>query len=131
MSEPLHLTLSRREHQVVDAVYALGEATAHEVVDYLGEEEAYDSVRVTMAQLEKEGVLVREREGRSFVYAPSIPREKARRSELRHLLQTFFDGSPSRAVLTFLDAAEEDLSSDDLERIARWIEERTEGEAGN
>lgn len=128
MPEPLHLTLSRREHQVVDAVYALGEATAHDVVDHLGEEEAYDSVRVTMAQLEKEGVLVREREGRSYVYAPAVSREKARRSELRHLLRTFFDGSPSRAVLTFLDAAEEELSAEDLERIARWIEERTEEE---
>ena len=64
MREPLHLKLSRREHQVMDAVYALGEATAHEVVEHLGEEEAYDSVRVNMANLRKEGLLERERGGR-------------------------------------------------------------------
>lgn len=127
MSEPLHQKLSRREGQVMDAVYALGDATAREVVRHLGEEEAYDSVRVTMGNLAGRGLLEREREGRSYRYRPAIPREKARRPEMSHLLETFFSDSPSRAVLAFLDMAEDELSREELEEISRWIDRRTEG----
>lgn len=128
MSEPLHQKLSRREGQVVDAVYALGDATAREIADHLDEEEAYDSVRVITANLAKRGLLDREREGRSYRYRPAIPREKARRPEMSHLLETFFSDSPARAVLAFLDMAEDDLSREELQEISEWIDRRTADE---
>ncbi|MDP2497463.1 MAG: BlaI/MecI/CopY family transcriptional regulator [Candidatus Palauibacterales bacterium] len=129
MSEPLHQKLSRREGQVMDAVYALGDATAREITEHLEDEEAYDSVRVITANLAKRGLLDREREGRSYRYRPAIPREKARRPEMSHLLETFFSDSPSRAVLAFLDMTKEELSREDLREISEWIDRRT-GEGG-
>lgn len=130
MSEPLHERLTRRERQIVDAVYALGEATVNDVVDYLGEQDAYDSIRVILGTLQKEGFLTREREGRSYVYEPAIPREKARKPAMNHLLDTFFSGSSSRAILAFLDMSKDRLSQEELDRIAEWIDTRAGEEDG-
>lgn len=128
MSEPLHEQLTRRERQIVDAVYALGEATVKEVVEYLGEQEAYDSIRVILAKLGKEGLLARERVGRKYVYEPAIPRERARKPAMSHLLETFFSGSSSRAILAFLDMSRDELSQEELNRITSWIEKQSEEE---
>lgn len=134
MSEPLHHKLSRRERQIMDAVYALGEATVSEVVEHLGEEEVYDSIRVILGNLEKKGFLVHEREGRSYVYSPAIPRERARKPAMSHLLDTFFAGSTSQAILAFLDLKRDELSREELDRISAWVEARAaedEDEAGD
>ena len=129
MDEPLHTRLSRRERQIVDAVYALGEATVAEVVDHLDEPEAYDSIRVILGNLDRKGLLSHRREGRSYVYAPAIPREKARRPAMSHLLETFFAGSSSRAILAFLDMSRDELTAEELERISAWIDRRAPGAA--
>ena len=113
----------------MDAVYALEAATANEVVDHLGEPEAYDSIRVILGNLAKKGLLTHEREGRSYVYEPAIPREKARKPAMEHLTETFFSGSPTRAILAFLDMSRDDLSQEELDRIAAWIDRRA-GEPG-
>lgn len=128
MDEPLHAQLSRRERQIVDAVYALGEATAAEVVDHLEEPEAYDSIRVILGNLDRKGLLSHRREGRSYVYSPAIPREKARRPAMSHLLETFFAGSSSRAILALLDMSRDQLTPEELERISSWIDRRTAAE---
>lgn len=120
--------LSGRERQVMDAVYALGEATVREVVGHLGEPDAYNSIRVTLANLEKKGLLTHEREGRHYVYAPAVPNEKARKPAMKHLLDTFFGGSSSRAVLAFLERSRGEMTQEELDRIAAWIEERAPGE---
>lgn len=131
MDEPLHSRLSRRERQIVDAVYALGEATANEVVDFLGEPEAYDSIRVILGNLDRKGLLTHVREGRSHVYSPAIPREKARKPAMSHLRDTFFGGSSSRAILAFLDMSRDDLSPEELERISAWIDRHAPPGAGD
>ena len=118
--------LSRRERQVMETVYALGSATPRDVVDEWNEEGAYDSVRVIMANLWKEGRLRREKEGRSYLYAPAVPRQRARRKELSHLLRTYFPNSPSQAVRAFLDVAEDELTEEDLEEISGWIDDHIE-----
>lgn len=117
----------------MDALFALGEGTVHDVVDRIGEPEAYDSIRVIMANLHDEGFLEREREGRHYVYRPGIPEEKALRNELQHLERTFFDGSASRAILAFLEVGvdEESLTRDELDRIADWIEEHADEAEGD
>lgn len=121
---PLHERLTGRERQIMDAVYALQEATVREVVDHLGEPDAYNSIRVTLGNLEKKGFVTHEREGRHYVYAPAVPGEKARKPAMEHLLETFFGGSSSRAVLAFLERSRGEMTRQELDRIAAWIEER-------
>lgn len=133
MRDPLHARLGSREREILEAVYALEEASATEVVDYLDDPEGYDSIRITLANLHRKGLLERERDGRSYLYSPAVAHEAARTPAMNRLLRTFFAGSTSRAVLAFLDMSEDDLSEEELERIAAWIEERAEatGENGN
>lgn len=126
MTDPLHDRFSRRERQIMDAVYALGEATAAEVVERLGEPAAYDSVRVTLGILEKKGFLDHRQDGPRHVYFPTVPAEEAQQSAMSHLLSTFFGGSPSRAILAFLDMTESRLSKEELDEISEWIEKAGE-----
>ncbi len=116
--------LGGREREIVDAVYALGSATANEVVDHLRDPEGYDSIRIILGKLARKGTLSRTRDGRSYVYAPAVSREAARKPAMSHLLRTFFAGSTSRAVLAFLDMSRNELSSQDLDEIGAWIEEQ-------
>lgn len=124
MSERLpHFQLSRRESQVMDAVYRLGEASVSDVLERMPDDPGYNAVRNTLAILERKGHLRHRREGKRYVYSPVEGREAARRSAAQHLLQTFFDGSLSDAVLALLGAPEESLTKEDLDEIAEYIEE--------
>lgn len=123
MRDPLHARLGSREREILEAVYALGAASATEVVEYLDDPDGYDSIRITLANLERKGLLEREREGRSYTYSPAVSPEAARGPAMSRLLRTFFAGSTSRAVLAFLDMSEDELSEEELDRIAAWIEE--------
>jgi BlaI family transcriptional regulator, penicillinase repressor len=118
--------LSRRERQIMDAVYALGRATVAQVVDHLDEPDARDSVRVTLAILERKGFLGHIRVENRNVYSATLTASVAKRSAMRHLIATFFAGSPSDAALAFLDLSKDRLTSDDLDEIGRLIAERTE-----
>ena len=118
--------LSRRERQIMDAVYALGRATVAEVVEQLGEPDARDSVRVTLGILEKKGYLAHTRADTRNVYHATVAASVARRSAMRHLISTFFGGSPSNAALAFLDLSKDRLTRDDLDEIARLVAARTE-----
>lgn len=129
MGRPLRNRFSRRERQIMDAIYEIGEATAADVVAQLDEPDAYDSVRVTLAILERKGHLRHRQEGNRNVYFPTVSRERAMRSEMQHLVRTFFGGSATEAVLAFLDQSKHRLTDVELEEIASWIEERREEEA--
>lgn len=122
MTQPLQNQLSRRERQIMDILYRLGEAGAAEVVDHLVDQPAYNSVRVTLGILERKGVVRHRREGTRYVYAPTVPAEAERESALRHLVRTFFRGSPSKAVLTLLDSPSTRLSAEELNELAAWVE---------
>ena len=119
--------LSRRERQIMTALYRLGEATAADVARQLRDDPGYHTVRVTLANLERKGAVRHRREGQRYVFAPAVERGRATRSEVRHLLRTFFDGSPSRAILTLLDMSGEKLSADDLAEIEAWIDANRRG----
>jgi len=112
----------------MDAVFSLEEATVNEVVSHLGEPEAYDSVRVTLGILEKKGYLTHRQEGGRNVYRATIERQKAQRSAMRHLLETFFDGSSRQAILAFLDMSGDGLDDEELDEIARRVDRRLEDE---
>ena len=123
MSETLHHRLGRRERQIVDALFRLEEATVAEVVDELGDESIHDSVRVTLRNLEKKGVVTHREEEQRYVYRPAIRREQARRSAMTHLVRTFFDDSPTSAMLAFLDMSESAIGEEELSETQERIEE--------
>ncbi len=121
MPKPLHTHLSRRESQIMDVVYRLGEASVADVARRLPDEPAYNAVRVTLGILEKKGYLTHRQDGPRYLYAPAVPADKAKLSALQHLMQTFFSGSPSRAILTLLDMSSAKLSEKELDEIAAWV----------
>ena len=121
-------TLSRRERQIMDILYARGRATASEIQAAMPDAPGYSAVRATLRILEGKGHVRHEGEGLRYVYAPTIPREKATRSAIRHLLETFFDGSAEKAVVALLDNSAASLSTEELDRLAALIEQaRKEG----
>ena len=115
--------LSRRERQIMDVLHRRGEATALEVSERMPSDTTHDSVRVTLRILEKKGHVHHRVEGLAHVYAPVVPRTKARQQAVAKLLETFFPGEPAQAVLSLLHLSGSRLAREDLEEIARWIEE--------
>lgn len=114
----------------MDVIFRRGEATVADVVAEVGES-VYDSVRVTLRNLEKKGYLTHRQEDQHYVYRPTIRREAARKSAMTHLLRTFFDDSPSSAILAFLEMGEPRLSEEELQAIAARIEEAAGGGSGS
>ena len=114
-------TLSKRERQIVDALYALGEGGAREITDALREPEAFDTVRVTLGVLEKKGLFRNRTDGRRHIYAPAQPKDQASRSAWKRLTRTFFGGSPGRALITFLDESRDRLDDKELDELQRWV----------
>jgi predicted transcriptional regulator len=117
-----HTTLTRRERQIMDVLYRLGRATAADVMADLPGEPNYSTVRTQLRVLEDKGHVRHEEEGLRYVYVPAIPRHAARRSALKHLVETFFDGSAEQVVAAVLGGEASHLSDADLERISELIE---------
>lgn len=115
--------LSRREREIMDALYRLGEAGVAEVVAQLADDPAYDTVRVTLGILEKKGFVTHRIEGQRYIFAPAVAKERASRLAARQLLRTFFGGSPTQAILALLDVSDAKLSVTDLDEIEGWIAE--------
>ena len=113
--------LSRRERQIMDIIYQLGQATAAEVLENLPDPPSYSAVRAMLKILEDKGHLRHKQQGPRYVFLPKVSREKAKRSAVKHLLQTFFDGSAESAVATLLDVSRSDLSNADLDRLNSLI----------
>jgi predicted transcriptional regulator len=122
MTDVLHQNLSRRERQIMDIVYHLGEASVAEVVERIPDRPSYNTVRNTMAILERKGHLRHRQEGVRYLFAPIDSVDLAKRSAMSHLLDTFFQGSRPKAVLALLGSSEPRLSKEDLAEIAAYIE---------
>lgn len=121
-------SLSRRERQIMDIAYEMKEVSAQQVLERLPEPPSYSAVRALLRVLEQKGHLVHRQDGPRYVYTPRLPKDKARKSALSHLVRTFFDGSTENVVATLLDISEENLSEDDYRRLTELIEKaRTEG----
>lgn len=120
--------LSRRERQIMDVLYRRGRATAAEILHDLPEPPSYSAVRAMLRVLEEKKHVRHEEKDLRYVYAPVVPREKARRSAVAHMLETFFDGSAEQAVATLLDVSGKELSDEDFDRLAALVEKaRKEG----
>jgi BlaI family penicillinase repressor len=123
MKTPSHQGLSRRERQIVDILYARGRATAAEVQTGLPDPPSYSAVRAMLRILEEKGHVRHEQDGPRYVYLPTVARDNAKRSALRHMLRTFFEGSAEQAISTLLDDASTRLSDAELDRLARLIDQ--------
>src|SRR5689334_8982768 len=129
MPTPIHSTLTKRERQIMDILYRRGRATAGEVMEDLSGDPNYSTVRTQLRVLEEKGHVTHEEEGLRYVYAPAVPRRAARKSALRHLVETFFDGSAENLVAAILGNEASKLSDEELDRIADLVESaRKEGE---
>src|SRR3984893_13360054 len=129
MPNPRHAALTRRERQIMDILYRRGRATAGEVMEDLSGDPHYSTVRTQLRVLEDKGHVHHEEQGLRYVYSPAVPRSSARRSALRHLVETFFDGSAERAVAALLGGEGARLSEDELERIADLVHRSRSGKA--
>ena len=124
----LLLHLSRRERQIMDVLFRLGRAAAGEVRSHLPEAPSYSAVRATLRILEEKGYVRHQEEGLRYVFLPALAAEKARRSALLNLLETFFHGSAEEAVAALLDVSASKLTREDFDRLTRLIEKaRKEG----
>ena len=128
MAKSLHTNLSRRERQIMDILFRLGRATAADVMAALPNDTTSSTVRTQLRILEQKGHVRHDQDGVRFVYAPVVARQTARRSALRHVVETFFDGSPEKAVAALLGGEATRLSEDELERIAALIAKAREDE---
>ena len=115
------ILLTKRERQIVDALYRLGRATAAEIMAAVPGAPTYSTIRTQLRVLETKGHVRHEEQGLRYVYMPTVPRSTARKSALKHLVETFFDGSSAKAVAALLGGEASRISDDDLERIAEIL----------
>ncbi len=124
----LQHALSRRERQIMDVLFRRGRATAADVMADIPGDSTYSTVRTQLRVLEQKGHVRHEQEGVRFVYMPVIKRQAARKSALRHMVDTFFDGSTEQVVEALLGGGSAKLSTEQLDRIAGLIDRARKGE---
>jgi len=122
MAKVSHVNLTRRERQIMDILYRLGRATAGEVMTDLPGEPSYSTVRAQLRVLEDKGHVEHEEVGLRYVYTPTVPRHEVRQSALRHMVDTFFEGSTQKVVAALLGSEGGRISPEELDRIAELID---------
>ena len=125
-TEPKLSELTRRERQIMDVVYRFGNASAAEIVEYLPGEHKNATIRTLLGVLEEKGFLRHESVKGKYIYYPTIPLQKAARAALNQVLETFFQGSEARAVISILKKADSALTDDDAELILELIKKSRE-----
>ena len=123
-----HTALTKRERQIMDALYRQGRATAQDVQAALPGSPSYSTVRTQLRVLEQKGHVTHEADGLRYVYAPTVPRHAARRSALKHMVDTFFDGASAMVGAALLGGDAARLSADELERIEQLVRRAREEE---
>jgi predicted transcriptional regulator len=113
--------LSRRERQIMDVLYERGRATAAEILAALPDPPSYSAIRALIKVLEDKGHVKHQEDGPRYVFTPSVPRAKARRNAVKHLLQTFFDDSAGEAVASLLGSSGTKLKPEELDKIEQRI----------
>ena len=114
--------LSRRERQIMDVLYKRGRASAAEVREAMEDAPSYSAVRAMLRVLEEKGHVRHQAEGLKYIYVPSVDRDKAKRSAVKHVLDTFFSGSPDQVVAALLDVSTRRITREELDRMAEMIE---------
>lgn len=122
MSLRLHGALTKRERQIMDVLYRLGRATAGEILEALPAARSSSTVRTQLRVLETKGHVRHEELGLRFIYSPTVPRRAARKSALKHLVDTFFEGSSAKVVAALLGGDGAGVSDEELARIAEAVD---------
>jgi len=115
--------LSRRERQIMEILYQRGKASASEVREAMDDAPGYSAVRGLLRVLEDKGHVKHQAEGLRYVYVPTVARDKAKRAAVKHVLDTFFKGSPEQVVAALLDVSSPALTRGELDRMAEMIEQ--------
>ena len=115
--------LSRRERQIMDILYQRGKGSASEVREAMEAAPGYSAVRAMLRVLEEKGHVKHEAEGLKYVYVPVVARDKAKRSAVKHVMETFFNGSAEQIVAALLDVSSTRLTRDELDRMSEMIEQ--------
>src|SRR5580765_2085051 len=113
---------SRREREILDILYQRGKASATEVRDAMRDAPSNSSVRTLLRVLEEKGHVRRRAEGLKYVYIPAVAKEKAKRTAVKHLLETYFDGSSEDIVAALLDVSSTRLTREELDRMTDMID---------
>ncbi len=129
MVELLQHKLTRRERQIMDVLFRLGQASVAEVQEDLPNPPGYSAVRTHLRILEEKGHVTHGQEGPRYVYRPVLAKEKAKRTALRHRVDTFFNGSAEQAMAALLDDDSSRLSESELKRLSSLVEEARKREA--
>jgi len=129
MAEPAEHTLSRRERQIMDVLYQRQRASAAEIRESLASPPSYSAVRALLRILEEKGHIRHAEKDLRYVYFPTVSRQRVRRAALRHLVETFFDGSAAQTVATLLDPSTARMSESELDRISELIAKARKGGA--
>ena len=114
--------LSRRERQIMDALYQAGRATAADIRAAMPDAPSYSAVRTMLRILEEKGHVRHDLDGPRYVYLPTVARDKVKRSALRHLINTFFDGSAAQAMAALVELSPRDLKDEEAARLKRMID---------
>jgi predicted transcriptional regulator len=128
---PVSQNLSRRERQIMEIIYELGEASAKDVQANLPDAPSYSAIRATMNKLEDKAFLSHREQDLKYVYFPTIEHEDARSSALQRLLKTFFSGSAKQAMSTLLDMSVDEVSDAELDELKAMIESARKNKRGN
>jgi BlaI family transcriptional regulator, penicillinase repressor len=115
--------LSRRERQIMDILYQRGKSSVSEVKEALPNAPSYSAVRAMLRILEEKGHIKHQEEGLKYVYLPKVARDRAKRSAVKHLLDTFFSDSPDQVVAALLDVSSTRLTRAELDRMTEMIEQ--------
>jgi predicted transcriptional regulator len=116
------LILSRRERQIMDIIYSMGQATASDVLEQIPDDPTRTTIRTLLRILEEKGHLTHLKRGREFVYSPKQARERVGQSAFHKVLRTFFDGSLEKAVAAHLSDPSAELTTSELERLNALIQ---------
>lgn len=130
MATPFDQQLSRRERQIMEIVYQRGKASVADVIGSMDDPPSYSAVRTIMNLMVDKGFLKYRGEGKKYVYYPAVARDKARRSALNSVLDTFFSGSVAQAVVSLINSNKDKMSDEDLDRLAKLIDDAKTREGG-
>jgi predicted transcriptional regulator len=115
--------LSRRERQIMDILYRQGKASSSEVREQMDDAPSYSAVRAMLRVLEEKGHVRHQAEGLKYVFVPTVARDKAKRTAVKHVMETFFNGSPEQIVAALLDVSSARLTREELDRMSKLIED--------
>ena len=121
MGPELTADLSRRERQIMDVLFALGQATVSDVLERIPDPPSYSAVRATMRTLEDKGHVIHQQDGPRYVYKPTVEQDSARSAALKHLVRTFFNGSAEHAAAALLGMSDTRVDTDTLSRLTAQV----------